>query len=95
MTARGHLPAPSTARHRRSALLRDEVYRQMFLLEEGRQDAETGLALALLRAWLALDEDSSGGDEREWLKKISPICVEMIEEALQKHPRPRTCLHPV
>ena len=36
-----------------TAQLKDEVYRQMFRLEEGRSGSELGLALALLRAWTA------------------------------------------
>jgi hypothetical protein len=34
--------------------LKDEVYRQMFRLEESRAGAEMALALALLRAWWPL-----------------------------------------
>jgi hypothetical protein len=63
--------------------LKDEVYRQMFRLEESRPGAEIGLALALLRAWLATDFKPKTGEERDWLKKVSPICLEMIETALK------------
>jgi hypothetical protein len=42
-----------------------------------------GLALALLRAWLAVDSKPANDEERDWLKKVSPICLEMIEAALQ------------
>jgi hypothetical protein len=59
----------------------DEVYRQMFLLEECRPGAEIGLAVALLRAWLAAGSKPESGEERDWLKKISPICLQMIESA--------------
>jgi hypothetical protein len=61
---------------------KDEVYRQMFRLEESRPGAEMGLALALLRAWLASDSKPESGEERVWLKKVSPICLQMIETAL-------------
>ncbi|MGB9406088.1 MAG: hypothetical protein WCA89_01060 [Terracidiphilus sp.] len=74
-----------------SERLKDEVYRQMFRLEEGRACAETGLALALLRAWLAADSKPENGGEREWLKTISPICLQMIETALQAGGAARPC----
>ena len=63
--------------------LKDEVYRQMFRLEESRPGAEMGLALALVRAWLADDSKPERGEERDWLKKVSPICLQMIETALK------------
>jgi hypothetical protein len=63
--------------------LKDEVYRQMFRLEESRTGAAMGLALALLRAWLAADSKPEGGEVRNWLKKVTPICLEMIETALK------------
>jgi hypothetical protein len=62
--------------------LKDEIYRQMFRLEESRPGAEMGLALALLRAWLASDSKPESGEQRDWLKKVSPICIQMIETAL-------------
>jgi hypothetical protein len=55
----------------------------MFRLEESRPGAEMALALALLRAWLAAESNSESGLERVWLKNISPICLQMIEAALQ------------
>ncbi len=64
--------------------LKDEVYRQMFLLEEGRPGAELGLALALLRAWAAEETKQETGDPHDWLQKVSPICIQMIESFLQK-----------
>jgi hypothetical protein len=67
----------------RGERVKDEVYRQMFKLEESRPGAETGLALALLHAWLAADSNPVCCEERDWLKKISPICLEMIESSLQ------------
>lgn len=63
--------------------LKDEVYRQMFRLEESRPGAEMGLALALLYAWLAAYTKHDSSEEREWLKTISPICLQMIEAALR------------
>jgi len=65
------------------ARLKDEVYRQMFLLEENRPGAGIGLAVALLRAWLEADSTTTKDQEREWLKKVSPICLEMIEASMR------------
>jgi len=67
------------------ARLQDEVYRQMFRLEEGRSGSELGLALALLRAWIATDSKPEGAGNREWLGMVSPICLRMIETALNKN----------
>ena len=83
MTAQKGVTRPAGPRHIRGGRVKDEVYRQMFLLEESRPGAEMGLALALLRAWLAADSKPASGEERDWLKKVSPICLEMIEATLQ------------
>jgi hypothetical protein len=83
MTARKSLSRPVKSRHGRIEQLKDGVYRQMFRLEENRLGAEMDLALALLRAWLAADSEPESGEEREWLKKVSPICLQMIEESLR------------
>jgi hypothetical protein len=66
----------------RSGRIRDEVYRQMFRLEGRRPGAERDLAIALLRAWLVAESLPEHRAEQEWLKKISPICLQMIESAL-------------
>lgn len=68
---------------KQSERLKDEVYRQMFRLEESRSGAEMGLALALLRAWLAIDDTSENSASLNWLKQVSPICLQMIETALK------------
>ena len=62
--------------------LKDEVYRQMFRLEEGRSGAEMELAVVLLHAWIAAGSKPQCREDRDWLKKISPICLQMIEAAL-------------
>jgi hypothetical protein len=83
------MTTPKSVTHRanprqvRGARIKDEVYRQMFLLEESRPGAEMGLALALLRAWLTAETKTANDEEREWLKQVSPICLEMIENSLQ------------
>jgi len=61
--------------------LKDEVYRQMFRLEEGRPGAELSLALALLRGWVATESGWAHGDDGDWLRKISSICLQMIDAA--------------
>jgi len=83
MTARNGIAKPGNRWHIRGERVKDEVYRQMFRLEECRPGSEMRLALALLRAWLAADFKPDGSKEREWLKKVSPICLQMIETALQ------------
>ena len=71
MTARKGVTQTASPRHMRGERIKDEVYRQMFRLEESRPGAEMGLALALLRAWLAADSKPASDEERDWLKKIS------------------------
>ena len=68
---------------KRSNRLKDEVYRQMYRLEAGRPGADLSLAIVLLRAWITSDSETDIPQAREWLMKISPICLAMIE-AMQK-----------
>jgi hypothetical protein len=72
----------TTSRSRRDPgeRFKDEVYRQMFRLEAQRGGAELDLAVALVRGWLAF---CSKPESSDWLKKISPICLRMIETAQQ------------
>ena len=72
----------SEPKSRRITRLMDEVYREMFLLEAGRPGAEMGLALALLRAWVAAETPAEQKRDWKWLKTICPICLKMIEESL-------------
>ena len=83
MTPRKAVVRPNKPCRNQGGQLKDEVYRQMFRLEESRPGAEMGLALALVRAWLADDSKPERGEERDWLKKVSPICLQMIETALK------------
>ncbi len=83
MTTRKIVTQPNNSQHIHGERVKDEVYRRMFLLEESRPGAAMDLALALLRAWLGVHSMPAGDEEREWLKKVSPICLEMIEATLQ------------
>ena len=82
-STRTHHKTHSGSRHIHR--LMDEVYREMYLLEEGRSGAELSLALALLRAWVATGSKPEGAGNREWLGEVSPICVQMIEAALKRN----------
>lgn len=62
----------------------DAVYWQMFHVESGRPDAELCLAATLLRAWLALEELPADSEPRQWLRNVSPVCVEMLESLRAK-----------
>jgi hypothetical protein len=84
---------PASSRPLRGDRAKDEVYRQMFLLEERRPGAEIGLALALLRAWLAAASNPATDDQQTWMLKVLPICVNMIEAALQGTGAVQPCAH--
>ena len=51
----------------------------MFRLEAERPAADLLLALALLRAWVVLEEQPPNCEPRRWLRKICPKCLRMIE----------------
>jgi hypothetical protein len=61
----------------------DEVYRQMFRLEAHRPGSEMELAIALLRAWTASESAPARDARRQWLRRICPLCLGMIEAARQ------------
>ncbi len=83
MTVRNGTARSRPPRRNHGEQLKDEVYRQMFRLEEGRPGAELDLTIALLRAWLASDSNSGVSNSREWLKKICPLCLLMIDARQQ------------
>lgn len=62
--------------------LKDDVYREMLLVEANRPGAEMGLALALLHAVV---QSARRGDPEEfcqWLKDVCPLGLQMIEASL-------------
>lgn len=83
MTARKVESRSKSVRRNHGEELKDEVYRQMFRLEACRPGAEVKLAIALLRAWLESSTGAKMRGSRQWLNKISPICIVMIEAAQQ------------
>jgi hypothetical protein len=53
----------------------------MFRLEEHRPGAENDLAIALVRATVASEATPARSSLRQWLRKICPVCLAMIESA--------------
>jgi hypothetical protein len=64
----------------------------MFRLEAHFPGAEIDLAIALLRAWIASGSASARSKKRQWLEKICPICLAMIEDAVQAPDTGRQCI---
>ena len=79
MTEQGKVSTWGSKEKTHAKRMQDEVYRGMFLVEEGRPGAQLRLALALLRAWQANASDATSGKQQEWPKKVSPICIEMLD----------------
>lgn len=73
-----HKKRPRSAKGSHGQLY-DAVYWQMFRVESGRPGAELCLATTLLRAWLALEELPPESEPRQWLRDISPVCMQMLE----------------
>jgi len=73
--------------------LKDEVYRQMFRLEANRRGADLDLATTLLRGWLDSYSNPETAKLLEWLKKISPLCLHMIEAKQQPSDVGRERIH--
>ena len=83
MTMRKAISSGPASRRNGGERLKDEVYRQMFRLEAHRPGADRDLAIALLRAFAASISASKSRNEKRWLKKICPICLAMIDDALK------------
>lgn len=92
MTERKPATRSRNPRRDRGDRLKDEVYRQMFRLEANRAGADLELAIALLRGWLAPYSEPENTKLREWLKKVCPICLLMIEAARQGNDSGQQCL---
>ena len=76
-------PAPSDiSQSRKMNHLKDEVYREMLLLEVNRPGSEMGLALALLRAVVQSETFPNQAEFGEWLNTVCPVGLKMIEAAL-------------
>lgn len=84
--------ASSNALRNHGDQLKDEVYRQMFRLEANRRGADLDLAMALLRGWLSLSFEPEVSKLREWLTKISPLCLRMIELKQQASDAGQQCI---
>ena len=76
------MPISRVSQIRKMNHLKDEVYREMLLLEVNRPGSEMGLALALLRAVVQSDSFSEHEGFGGWLKTVCPLGLRMIEASL-------------
>ncbi len=93
MTERKPTSRSGNSRRDQGNKLKDEVYRQMFRLEANKPGADLDLAIALLRGWLAPSLEPEHTNLREWLQKVCPICLLMIEAARQGSGTVQPCVH--
>ena len=70
---------PNAAESRKEGRLKDEVYRQMYLVESHRPGSEIRLAIALLRAIVHAELNPGGEEISAWLKTVCPIGLRMLE----------------
>ena len=80
--AEASAPVSRVSQTRKMNRLKDEVYREMLLLEVNRPGAEMGLALALLRAVVQAGDFSGRENFGEWLRTVCPLGLDMIEASL-------------
>ena len=71
--------------------MNDRLMNVMYRLEASRPGAELALAIALLRAWIASCAEGEMPQSHEWLMKICPICIEMIEDAMNVSDTDKRC----
>ena len=81
---RATAPVGRVSQNRKINRLKDEVYREMLLLEVNRPGAEMGLALALLRAIVQSGSCIDQEDFGDWLRRVCPVGLHMIEASLEK-----------
>jgi hypothetical protein len=91
MTKRNFLTRTDSYRQDMIDQLKDEVYRQMFRLDAKRPGSEMDLAMALLYAWTASEPLHGNDQQRQWLKKVFPICLQMIEAKRQSNRMEQPC----
>ena len=75
-------PVSRISHARKMNRLKDEVYREMLLLEMNRPGAEMGLALALLRAIVQSESLRKQEEFEQWLTSVCPLGLQMIEASL-------------
>jgi hypothetical protein len=76
-------PASKLSQTRKMNHLKDEVYREMLLLEVNRPGSEMGLALALLRATVQSESFYDHEEFGKWLRTVCPLGLQMIETSLE------------
>jgi len=81
---KGPAPPGRVSQTRKMNRLKDEVYREMLLLEMNRAGSEMGLALALLRAIVQSGSFCDQEDFGEWLATVCPLGLQMIEASLEE-----------
>ena len=77
-------PAGRVTQTRKLNRLKDQVYREMLLVEVNRPGAEMGLALALLRAFVHSEYFRDDEAFEEWLRTVCPMGLQMIEASLRR-----------
>jgi hypothetical protein len=65
----------------------------MFRLEASRRGADLDLAIALQRGWLDSYSKPDATKLLEWLNKVSPLCLRMIEAKQQSGDIGREQIH--
>jgi hypothetical protein len=92
MTVRDASTRPNNPRRTHDERLKDEVYRHMFRLEANRPGADLDLAVTLVRGWLDANTGRGRPAMREWLTKICPICLSLIEASQQTSDTHQRCI---